>query len=417
MDYCTSADANGAACDDGAFCNGTDTCTGGACTAHAGDPCPGADGDGNCSESCNEAADDCTAADSNGSACDDGLFCNGTDTCAGGSCSANSGDPCAGADGDGDCSESCNEAADNCTGADANGSACDDGLFCTQTDTCSGGSCVGNGDPCSGGTECNDACNEAADDCADASGTACTSDGNGCTDDKCDGSGGCAHSNNTAPCDDGVACTTVDTCAGGTCFGSLPPQCDDSNPCTIDSCDDEAGCVNAEEPTDGCLGALRGQFQVKDKADDRKDKLQWKWKRGDATSLDDFGDPVQSTAYTLCVYDESAGQSSLVTRLTVEPSASWTPAGKKGKKYKDKTGLFDGVQRGKLKSGATGKSQAQVKGKGANLPMPVPVGGGKYFNVDDAVTVQLLNTEGVCWTTKFLTPKKNTEQLFKAKFK
>jgi len=67
-----------------------------ACTAHAGNPCPGPDGDGNCSESCNEAADNCTAPDPNGSTCADGLFCNGTDTCASGTCSAHSGDPCAG---------------------------------------------------------------------------------------------------------------------------------------------------------------------------------------------------------------------------------------------------------------------------------------------------------------------------------
>lgn len=32
----------------------------------------------------------------------------------------------------------------------SNTAPCDDGLFCTQTDTCSGGFCVGAGDPCLG---------------------------------------------------------------------------------------------------------------------------------------------------------------------------------------------------------------------------------------------------------------------------
>ena len=77
---------------------------------HAGNPCPGPDGDGNCSESCNEAADNCTAPDPNGSACSDGLFCNGTDTCNAGACSVHTGDPCLPLNtADGNCSTSCNE--------------------------------------------------------------------------------------------------------------------------------------------------------------------------------------------------------------------------------------------------------------------------------------------------------------------
>ena len=71
---------NGASCNDGVFCNGADTCSGGTCSVHVGNPCPGADGDGNCAESCNEGADNCTAPDANGSACNDALFCNGADT-------------------------------------------------------------------------------------------------------------------------------------------------------------------------------------------------------------------------------------------------------------------------------------------------------------------------------------------------
>ena len=38
-----------------------------------------------------------------------------------------------------------------------NTASCDDGLFCTTTDTCSGGACVGSGDPCAAGETCNDA--------------------------------------------------------------------------------------------------------------------------------------------------------------------------------------------------------------------------------------------------------------------
>src|SRR4029077_10048748 len=93
LDNCTAADPNGSACTDGLFCTGTDTCASGSCSVHSGDPCPGPDGDGNCAESCNETSDNCTANDPNGSACTDGLFCTGTDTCTGGTCFTHARDP------------------------------------------------------------------------------------------------------------------------------------------------------------------------------------------------------------------------------------------------------------------------------------------------------------------------------------
>ncbi|MHC4698787.1 MAG: hypothetical protein ACYTFA_18825, partial [Planctomycetota bacterium] len=78
------------------------------------------DGDGDCAESCDEQADDCLGDDPNGSACDDGSFCNGTETCTGGVCENSTGSPCDEADGDADCAESCDENADNCLANDPN---------------------------------------------------------------------------------------------------------------------------------------------------------------------------------------------------------------------------------------------------------------------------------------------------------
>ena len=53
--------------------------------------------------------------DLDGSACDDGEYCNGTETCTSGVCGSSTGDPCAGPNGDADCSELCNETTDSCT--------------------------------------------------------------------------------------------------------------------------------------------------------------------------------------------------------------------------------------------------------------------------------------------------------------
>jgi hypothetical protein len=306
-DACTQADPNGSACNDGLFCNGTDSCSGGSCTTHAGNPCPGPDGDGNCSETCNEAADACTLGDPNGSVCNDGLYCNGTDTCSGGVCATHSGSPCPGPDGDANCTESCNEPTDTCTAADANGSACNDGTFCNGADTCSSGTCSAHaGSACpgpDGDANCAESCNEAADNCTatDPNGSTC-GDGvfcNGsdtCSAGSCavhlgnpcrgpDGDDNCSEScdeagdtctggdPNGTPCTDGLFCTGVDTCSGGACAahsGSPCPGPDGDANCA-ESCNETTNTCNLPDPngspcndgafcngTDSCMAATCG---------------------------------------------------------------------------------------------------------------------------------------------------------------
>ncbi len=222
---CDGPDPFGSVCDDGLFCNGADRCEAGVCTGVGPAPCGGADGDGDCRESCDEAARSCTAPDPLGSACNDGAFCTTADRCReGGVCAGDNAPPCPGPDGDGNCRESCNEDADDCTAPDPAGTSCSDGLFCTTTDTCdAGGQCLGSGDPCAvadGDANCREACDEATRTCAglDPDGT---------------------------PCEDGVACTTGDTCSLGTCLSGAESSCDDANPCTDDYCDLAGGCTHA----------------------------------------------------------------------------------------------------------------------------------------------------------------------------
>ncbi len=224
---------NAAACDDGVFCNGADTCSGGACTVNAGDPCPGPDGDGNCAQSCDEIADNCAAADPDGSVCDDGLFCNGADTCSGGACTVNTGDPCSGPDGDTDCAESCDEGNDDCLGSDPDGTLCRaDAGECDVAETCSGGSCPADG--------------------FETLGAPCTDDGETCTLDQCDGNGVCEHpaGNAGAECrSDGGECDVAEVCDGlsTSCpadgLETLGAPCtDDGETCTLDQCDGNGVC-------------------------------------------------------------------------------------------------------------------------------------------------------------------------------
>lgn len=74
-------------------------------------------------------------------------------------------------------------------------------------------------------------------------------DSNPCTDDSCLPGVGCQHVSNTAACDDRNACTSTDRCAQGTCAGSS--TCYDGDPSTIDHCDPETGCEHVDTCNDG----------------------------------------------------------------------------------------------------------------------------------------------------------------------
>lgn len=90
----------------------------------------------------------------------------------------------------------------------------------------------------------NDACTD--DECSPILGcvnsaTACN-DFNDCTTDSCHSIAGCQFTPNNLPCDDGDACTIDTVCSAGTCGGGTALTCNDSNPCTDDSCDSLSGC-------------------------------------------------------------------------------------------------------------------------------------------------------------------------------
>jgi hypothetical protein len=69
-------------------------------------------------------------------------------------------------------------------------------------------------------------------------------DGNPCTIDTCD-NGECIHTPKN--CDDGNPCT-IDTCEGGECVHT-PKNCNDGNPCTIDTCVD-GECIHTPKNCD-----------------------------------------------------------------------------------------------------------------------------------------------------------------------
>jgi len=210
-DTCVNTPSH-AACDDGAWCNGAETCDPIAgCQAGTAPNC--SDGVACTDDTCDEINDVCVNTPNNAN-CNDGLWCNGTETCdAVGDCQTGTPPNCD--DGVGCTVDTCDELNDMCVNS-PDDTVCDDGLFCTGIEVCDpvNGCLPGTGDPCPPLY-----CDELQDACAD-----CTSD---------------------AHCDDGLWCNGVETCVGNVCQPGTPPNCDDGVGCTVDTCDDVNDvCVN-----------------------------------------------------------------------------------------------------------------------------------------------------------------------------
>ncbi|RMH41246.1 MAG: carboxypeptidase regulatory-like domain-containing protein [Deltaproteobacteria bacterium] len=213
-------------CDDATFCTTGDVCVAGECVGQARD-C--SELDSACTQGvCDEQTAACVAMPINeGGACDDGLFCTTGDQCLAGQCAGQPRDCSTASD---QCNVgTCDEDADACVPTPmADGTPCNDGLFCTTSDQCVAGTCTGGAtvdcsaltDQCNVGT-----CDEDADACAKAP------------------------ANEGSACDDGLFCTTGETCAAGVCSGGAARSCDDGDACTADTCDEGAdACVSTPVP-------------------------------------------------------------------------------------------------------------------------------------------------------------------------
>lgn len=149
-------------CDNGVFCDGVEVCDV-ALDCRPGTPPTCNDGVGCTVDGCNSTTDACEHTPNN-AACDNGLYCDGAETCdALLGCQVGDTVDC---DDDVACTvDSCNESLNACVNT-PNDASCSDGLFCNGVETCSGvGGCIPGTNPCLAG----ESCNETADRCSLAS--------------------------------------------------------------------------------------------------------------------------------------------------------------------------------------------------------------------------------------------------------
>jgi hypothetical protein len=269
---------NGASCSDGNICNGIEACQAGVCVPGTALNCTGTNP---CMiDTCDPVAGCRHTAVTNGTSCADGNVCNGFETCQAGFCQIGTAPNCD--DGNPCTSDTCDPVA-GCRHTNVpDGTTCSDGNTCNGTETCRAGVCTTTGGggppPCDDGNPCTvDGCNPTggcthtpvADGTVCSNGNVCDgtetcragvcnsgtalncNDGNPCTTDTCDPVAGCQHAvvANGTSCSDGNLCNGTETCTGGVCGGSTNPlNCNDSNPCTIDSCDPVLGCIHQAAP-------------------------------------------------------------------------------------------------------------------------------------------------------------------------
>lgn len=173
----------------------------------------------------------------------------------------------------------------------ASNADCDDGLFCTGTETCVSGLCQSSGNPCGGGAACNEAtqscdvpaCNndgmcEAGEDCVNCpndcrqktngnpnSRYCCGGDLPDCGDLRCSESGWSCGDTEIVDCtidqecDDGLFCNGAEMCSNGSCQGGSDPcpgmGCNESgSQCVTCAGNKEVCSING----DCCSGNCRG---------------------------------------------------------------------------------------------------------------------------------------------------------------
>jgi len=225
----------------------------------------------------------------------------------------------------------------------------------------------------------------------------------------CDGSGGCSHPNKPA----GASCNGgAGACNGAGACGPLPTPTPTSTPVPLCAATPRAGCRTPAVAQKSSLSVQRGL----------NSRLNWKWNRGAATTAE-FGNPLTTTNYELCVYDQSGGVSSLA--MSARAPAGGTCANNRscwktlssGFKYTDALLTPNGVLKVLLKAGTGDKAKLRVLGKGPFLVTPAPANG-KVLQQDTRVIVQLVNdaVPPVCWETRHSAPAtRNTFDMFKDK--
>lgn len=166
---------------------------------------------------------------------------------------------------------------------------------------------------------------------------------------------------------------------------------------------DEPLCPPAPEP--GCRTATHSVLAITDAATEKGDRLAWRWRRGQATTPQEFGDPTTDANYALCLYDQ---RGAALEATAPAGAAHWRllPGGRF--RYRDPDAVPSGIAAVLLKPSDTDTARIVVRGKGtalADAPLPLVL----------PVTAQLFHSDtGLCWEATFTEARRNHPVRFRA---
>ena len=225
-------------------------------------------------------------------------------------------------------------------------------------------------------------------------------DGDGC-DSNCTPTG-CGNTIVTAgeQCDDGNT-ANGDCCAAGCTFEAAGAPCEDPSVCTdVSTCDGVGACIGDAAPAAVCSAPAQprgGSLVLKNK--NGKSRLVWKWSRGLAVDVAEFGAPPAFDDYTMCVHVQDGGGATLLVEAVAPAGPAWDDRGAKGFRYKEKSGVPDGMTQVRLRPGAEGKAKLKAKAKGGHFDL-----GGLGLDSAAVVTARLKGPGAACYGFELAAP-------------
>lgn len=162
----------------------------------------------------------------------------------------------------------------------------------------------------------------------------------------------------------------------------------------------------ASQPLVGCRRALRpdgGTLTLKDRVPDKNDSIAWRWSRGPAIAKSEFGDPLATTAYRVCVYDNAP---SLVLGVTIPAGGICNPktnrpcwkSPKRGFSYRNPNQAMGAIQSLDLREGTSTTARIALRGRGSLLALP------SLMTLSAPLVVQLQASDGACWESSYSPP-------------
>ncbi len=155
-----------------------------------------------------------------------------------------------------------------------------------------------------------------------------------------------------------------------------------------------------DNPAPGCQ--LPVGFKKRLRISDKKDLTTWRWRTQGTIPVVDFGDPVNTTSYSLCVY-AGAGPT-LVQELRAPADGTcagrpcWKSKGAKGFLYRDHDRTPDGISRVRLRTTPPALADIVVRARGVNVPIPA-------LPLTQPVIAQLIKSNGPeCWQANYSAP-------------